>query len=153
MELLTRMVEHHVWLTGEMVRLAERLTDDQQTIRSLLSRLVGQMGMWNAAMATRDYDWSVEEHESVGSLRQRLADEGSTYLRHVHDVVEQRRLDDTFVDALCEPAEVFTYGGMIAHVLTFAAHRRTLVALAFARHGVEDLGWGDPMLWVAQPTS
>ncbi len=166
MELLTRMVEHHVWLTGEMIAAAERLSDDQldqpilldvdddqQTIRSLLSRLVGQMGMWNAAMANRDYDWSVEEHESVGSLRQRLADEGSTYLRHVHDVVEQRRLDDTFVDALCEPAEVFTYGGMIAHVLTFAAHRRTLVALAFASHGVEDLGWGDPMLWVAQPTS
>ena len=166
MELLTRMVEHHVWLTGEMVRLAGRLTDDQldqaivldvdddeQTIRSLLSRLVGQMGMWNAAMATRDYDWSVEEHESVASMRERLAVEGSTYLGHVHDVVEQRRLDDTFVDALCEPAEVFTYGGMIAHVLTFAAHRRTLVALAFARHGVEELGWGDPMLWVAQPTT
>ncbi len=39
---------------------------------------------------------------------------------------------------------------MIAHVLTFAAHRRTLVALAFTRNGVEDLGWGDPMLWVAE---
>ena len=49
MELLTKMVEHHVWLTGEMVRVAERLTDEQldepieldvdddrQTIRSLL---------------------------------------------------------------------------------------------------------------------
>jgi AraC family transcriptional regulator len=35
---------------------------------------------------------------------------------------------------------------------SFAAHRRTLVALAFASHGVEDLGWGDPMLWVAHPT-
>ena len=46
---------------------------------------------------------------------------------------------------------MFPYGGMIAHVLTFAAHRRTLVALAFARHGVPELGWGDPMLWVAQP--
>jgi AraC family transcriptional regulator len=169
MDLLTRMVEHHVWLTGEMVRLAERLTDEQldqpieldvdpdfeggrQSIRTLLSRLVGQMGMWNAALASRDYDWSVEEHESLSSLRERLAAEGSTYLTHVREVVAAGRLDDTFVDALCEQPEVFTYGGMIAHVLTFAAHRRTLVALAFARHGVEDLGWGDPMLWVAQPT-
>ena len=42
------------------------------------------------------------------------------------------------------------YGGMIAHVLTFAAHRRTLVALALSRHGVDELGWGDPMRWVAQ---
>jgi AraC-like DNA-binding protein len=164
MELLTKMVEHHVWLTGEMIRVAERLTeeqldqpiqldvdDDRQTVRSLLSRLVGQMGMWNAAMASRDYDWSVEEHESLSSLRERLAVEGPTYLRHVHDVVDGNRLDDTFVDALCEPAEVFTYGGMIAHVLTFAAHRRTLVALALGAHGVDELGWGDPMLWVAEP--
>jgi len=166
MDLLTKMVEHHVWLTGEMVRVAERLTeeqldqpivldvdDDQQTIRSLLSRLVGQMGMWNAALATRDYDWSVEEHESLTSLRERLATEAPTYLSHVHDVVEQGRLDETFVDALCDPVEVFTYGGMIAHVLTFAAHRRTLVVLAFGSHGISDLGWGDPMLWVAQPTA
>ena len=164
MDLLTKMVEHHIWLTGEMVRLAERLTDeqldqpivldvddDEQTIRSLLSRLIGQMGMWNAALATRDYDWSVEEHESLGSMRERLAVEGPTYLSHVRDVVAADRLDDTFVDALCEPAEVFTYGGMIAHVLTFAAHRRTLVVLAYGRHGVDDLGWGDPMVWVAQP--
>ena len=162
MQLLTRMVEHHVWLTGEMIRVAERLTDeqldeiiglavddDEQTIRSLLSRLVGQMGMWNAAMATRDYDWSVEEHESLTSLRERLAVEAPTYLAHVRSVVAADRLDDTFVDALCEPAEVFTYGGMIAHVLTFAAHRRTLVALALGAHGVDELGWGDPMLWVA----
>ena len=161
-DLLTSMVEHHVWLTGEMIRVAGRLTDeqldapivldvdeDQQTIRSLLSRLVGQMGMWNAAMADREYDWSVEEHESLTSLRERLAVEGPTYLSHVHDVVDRNALDETFVDALCEPAEVFTYGGMIAHVLTFAAHRRTLVALALGKHGLDDLGWGDPMRWVA----
>jgi AraC family transcriptional regulator len=166
MELLTKMVEHHIWLTGEMVRCASRLTDeqldrpivldvddDQQTIRSLLSRLVGQMGMWNAAMANREYDWSVENHESIPSMRQRLAEEGTTWLGHVREVCEEGRLDDTFVDALCEPAEVFTYGGMIAHVLTFAAHRRTLVVLALDRAGIADLGWGDPMRWVAEPTS
>lgn len=165
MDLLTKMVEHHIWLTSEMVRVAARLTDEQldqvieldvdddrQTIRSLLSRLIGQMGMWNAAMASRDYDWSVEEHESLTSMRARLAVEAPVYLEHVRSVVDSDRLDDTFVDALCEPAEVFTYGGMIAHVLTFAAHRRTLVALALGAHGVTELGWGDPMLWVAQPT-
>jgi AraC family transcriptional regulator len=93
----------------------------------------------------------VEQRESVESMRRRLTVEGPTYLGHVREVIAQGRLDDTFVDALCEPAEVFTYGGMIAHVLTFAAHRRTLVVLAFGKHGVEGLGWGDPMTWVAQP--
>jgi AraC family transcriptional regulator len=166
MDLLTRMLEHHVWLTGEMVRVAGRLGDDaldqpievepdedRQSIRSLLSRLIGQMGMWNAAVAMRDYDWSVEEHESLGSMRERLAVEGPDFLSQVREVVEQERLDDTFVDAICEDPEVFTYGGMIAHVLTFAAHRRTLVVLSMAKHGVDELGWGDPMVWVATPAS
>ncbi len=167
MDLLTKMVEHHVWLTGEIVEHASRLSDEQlderielnvdddpdpTTLRRLMSRLVGQMGMWNAAIANREYDWSVEEHESVDSLRRRLADEGPTYLAQVRDVADHGRLDDTFVDALCEPAEVFTYGGMIAHVLTFAAHRRTLAVLALDKHGVTDLGWGDPMRWVAEPS-
>ncbi len=114
MDLLVRMVEHHVWLTGEMVARAERLSDevldtpivisvegvdDDPTLRSLLSRLVGQLGMWNAAMASRDYDWSVEQGETVGSMRRRLAVEGPTYLAHVRDVSASGRLDDTFVDA------------------------------------------------------
>ncbi len=162
MDLMVKMVEHHVWLVGEMIERAARLDDavldapielsvddERQTIRSLLSRLVGQMGMWNAAVAQRDYDWSVEDHESILSLRSRLATEGPAYLEEVRRVAAGNRLDDTFVDALCEPAEVFTYGGMIAHVLTFAAHRRTLVALALDQAGVRDLGWGDPMRWVA----
>ena len=162
-DLLEKMVEHHVWLTGELIRVAGRLDDAEldapvtveddsdasQSIRSILSRLVGQMGMWNAAMATRDYDWSVEEHESLTSMRRRLGIEGPRYLAHVREVCDQGRLDDTFVDALCEQASVFTYGGMIAHVVTFAAYRRTVVVLALARLGHDELGWGDPMRWVA----
>jgi AraC-like DNA-binding protein len=164
MDLLTRMVEHHVWLTGEMVRVAERLTDeqldeligldvdeDEQSIRRLLSRLIGQMGMWNATVAMREYDWSLEQHEPLESMRTRLAVEGPAFLSQVREVVASGRLDDTFVDALCEPVQVFTYGGMVAHVLTFAAHRRTLVVLAFAKHGFDELGWGDPLAWVVEP--
>ena len=69
--------------------------------------------------------------------------------RKCDEVVEEGRLDDTFIDALCDPAEVFTYGGMIAHVLTFAAYNRTLVVQALGEAGVSDLGFGDPMTWVA----
>ena len=67
----------------------------------------------------------------------------------MRSIIEEGRLDETFVDAVCDPPEVFTYGGMIAHVLTFAAHRRTLVCGALADAGVTDLGSGDPMRWVA----
>lgn len=166
MDLLSKMVEHHVWLLGEMVKRAERLSDEQldrpieisvdegeQSLRSLLSRLVGQMDMWNCAIAGRAYDWSVEKQESVHSLQRRLAEAGPAFLANVRTAIDDSRLDDTFVDALCEPAEVFTYGGMIAHVLTFAAHRRTLVVLALDAAGITDLGWGDPMRWVAEPAA
>ena len=49
------------------------------------------------------------------------------------------------------PAGRVTYGGMLAHVRTFAARDRTLVVLALPKAGVEDLGWYDPMTWVAEP--
>jgi AraC family transcriptional regulator len=165
MELLTRMVEHHVWLVGEMLTRAERLSDDvldarveisvdgiddDPTLRSLLSRLVGQLAMWDAATHDRPYDFDVERDESITSMRARLAESGPAFLSQVHTIVDEGRLDETFVDAVCDPPEVFTYGGMIAHVLTFAAHRRTLVCGALADAGVTDLGAGDPMRWVVE---
>jgi AraC family transcriptional regulator len=166
MDLLNKMVEHHVWLVGEMVSRAATLSDDQldgrieisvegvdddPTLRSLLSRLIGQMAMWNAAIAGREYDWSVEHGETIDSMRSRLASEGAAFVAQVHEVADGGRLDETFVDAICDEPEVFTYGGMIAHVLTFAAHRRTLVAGALIDAGITDLGAGDPMRWVAEP--
>jgi AraC-like DNA-binding protein len=164
MDLLTRLVEHHVWLVGEIVDRAARLTDEQldapielsvegvdddPTLRSLLSRLVGQLDMWNAAMESRAYDFGVERAESIGSIRARLAGAGPAFLGHAREVIGEGRLDETFVDAVCEPPEVFTYGGMLAHVLTFAAHRRTLAVGALHSAGITDLGAGDPMRWVA----
>ena len=166
MDLLVKMVEHHVWIVGEIVDRAATLTDEQldepielsvdtddnrETLRSVLSRLVGQMDMWNAALASQPYDFDVENHENIDSMRARLAGAGSTYLNQVREVSDGNRLDETFVDAICDPPRVFTYGGMVAHVLTFAAYRRTLALQALDAAGVSDLGWGDPMRWVAEP--
>jgi hypothetical protein len=166
MNLITRMVEHHVWLLGELLDAAASLTeeqldapielpfegiDDDPTIRRLLSRLIGQMDMWNNVMAGRAYDWSVEQDEPIGSMRIRLDRAGNDFLHEVRRVVEENRLDETFIDAHAEPVEVFTYGGLIAHVLTFAAHRRLLVLGALEAAGDSPLGYGDPRKWVAEP--
>jgi methylphosphotriester-DNA--protein-cysteine methyltransferase len=124
--------------------------DDHPTLRSLLARLVGQLEMWDAAVHDRPYDFDVERNESVFEMRARLARSGPAFLTQVQAVIDEGRLDETFVDAICDPPEVFTYGGMIAHVLTFAAHRRTLVLGALADAGITDLGSGDPMRWVAE---
>jgi hypothetical protein len=159
------MVEHHVWLVGELIASAESLDDeeldapivlpfegidDDPSVRSLLSRLIGQMDMWNNVIAGRAYDWSVEDRESITSMRSRLDRAGRGFLDEVHRVVEEARLDETFIDAHSEPVEVFTYGGLIAHVLTFAAHRRLLVLGALEASGNASLGYGDPRKWVAE---
>ena len=164
MDLLTKLIEHHVWLVGQIVDRAQRMTteqldapidvsvegvDDDPTLRSLLSRLVGQMDMWIAAMDNRGYDFGVERDESLRSIRLRLDAAGPAFLARAREVIDGNRLDETFVDAVCDPPEVFTYGGMLAHVLTFAAHRRTLAIGALHSAGITDLGAGDPMRWVA----
>ncbi len=163
MDLILKLVEHHIWTVGEMVERASRLTDaqldtpieisvegidDHPTLRSLLSRLVGQMQMWNASIAGRDYDFDVERDEGIASMRARLGTAGPAFLALVREVAAENRFGDTYVDILCDPPRVFTYAGMVAHVLTYAAHRRTLVAGALYSAGVRDLQ-DDPMLWVA----
>jgi AraC family transcriptional regulator len=165
MDLLAKLLEHHVWLVGEIVdrtrrlpadRLDEPITvsvegiDDDPTLRSLLSRLVGQMDMWNAAMESRAYDFDVERDEPLSSIHARLSTAGPAFLAHAHEVIDGSRLDETFVDAICDPPQVFTYGGMLGHVLTFAAHRRTLAIGALYSAGITDLDAGDPMRWVAE---
>jgi AraC-like DNA-binding protein len=164
MNLIVRMVEHHLWLVGEMVDKAAKVDDaaldrpielsveqldDRPTMRKLLSRLVGQMDMWQNVINGRGYDMGIEAHESVPEMRTRLAVAGPAFLAEVKRVVEGGRLDETFVDAYGDKPEVFTYGGLIAHVLTFAAHRRILVLGALETAGIPDLGNGDPRLWVA----
>ena len=110
--------------------------DCDPTVRSLLARLVGQLAMWDAATHDRPYDIGAREDRDArrrpGQARRRRAG----VPRPGAPIVDEGRLDETFVDALCDPPQVFTYGGMIAHVLTFAAHRRVLVCGALADAGI-----------------
>jgi hypothetical protein len=108
------------------------------------------MHMWNNVIADQDYDFDIEKHESTSDMTSRLSEQGTKFLAEVRRVVGENRLDETFIDAHCSPPEVYTYGGLIAHVLTFAAFRRTLVLGALTSAGIDDLGYGDPRKWVAE---
>lgn len=165
MELLHRMIDHHIWLVGEMVDRAATLDDaaldesiessveemdERPTIRVLLDRLVAQLERWVAAVEGRSEPHPEESGDmTVGGLRARLAAIGPEFRSVVHRLTDEGRLDETFVDATCQPPVVFSYGGMIAHVLNFASFRRTQVLLALYSAGRTDLGLGDPREWVA----
>jgi AraC family transcriptional regulator len=161
MELLKRMLEHNVWLIDQMLRRCETLgdevldrpielsvagVDNDPTLRLLLSRLVVQLEMWSAAIAGREYTWP-EGTPSVMELRRRLAVVGPEFVTQVGDISTSGRLDDAIV---CpgDQVEVYTLGGVVAHVLTYAAHRRILAAGALESAGVTDLD-EDPVRWIS----
>lgn len=166
MDLLRTMVDHHVWVVGEMLTRAATLTDEQldtrieisvegidtdPTLRSMLSRLVGQLGMWTGTLTGTEYDFAVERGESVQSMQRRLAEVGPGFAAEVAAICRDGRLDELIV---CpgESVEVYTNGAMIAHVLTFGAYRRTLVAGALHDAGFPELDSGDPLRWITQAT-
>lgn len=73
--------------------------DASPTIRSLLSRLVAQMEMWGAAMASRPYDFTLARDETIDSLRERVRRTGPEFAGYVRAVGEGDRFGETFVDA------------------------------------------------------
>ncbi|AKU18774.1 hypothetical protein VV02_09205 [Luteipulveratus mongoliensis] len=165
MDVVDQMVQHHVWLVEELVTRADRLADEEldaplaapvdgidgESLRWLLSRMIGQMEMWLAAMEDREYDFTVERAESVTSMRRRITRVGPAFTESVARVGAERRFDETFVDAFSPKPMVMTYGAMVAHVLTFAAHHRLLALDRMRACGIDDLRFGDPKQWFTKP--
>jgi len=153
MDLTDRLLEHDLWLTGRLLdaaeelpseELAEPLDVEEETIGSMLERLVWSKEMWTAAVEGRPMPERRED--SPECLRKRLGEAGPAFLELVRGVRTRGAWDTAFVDATCEPPESFTYGGMAAHVLTHSAYRRNVVLEALHRHGVV-VPHSDPLAW------
>jgi len=162
MDVLENMLDHHLWLVGEIVdrmadlpdavldqpvELSVEGIDRDPTLRSLADRLVGQLEMWVASVNGATAMPAPGPTEPA-SLRARLDDVGPRFRELVLPPLRDGRADETFVDAVCDPPQTFTFGGMLAHVLTFSAVRRTMAVGALESAGITDLGAGDPMQFV-----
>ena len=75
--------------------------------------------------------------ELLPALLARMEKADEAFHSVLTDVRNRSAWEDTFVDALCEPPETFTFGGMFADVITFNAHRRMLAIDALQRLGRE----------------
>jgi hypothetical protein len=89
---------------------------------------------------------------SPQAMLQRLEKTDVELHRILSDVRIRSAWDDTFVDALCEPAETFTFGGVFAHVMTFNAHRRlmpwTLCANSAFKPKASAILWSTRKVWL-----
>lgn len=157
------------WHTRRLLDLAKTLTDEQldrplknqvtvcpwdsadQSLRQILERMVQTKEVWAAALAGGPMplmDDAAPADRTPSALLARIDSADAKFQRILTDVRNRGAWEDTFVDALCEPAEAFTFGGMFAHVITFNAYRRMLAIEALRSLGVRVQGFGCPMEYV-----
>jgi AraC family transcriptional regulator len=165
MDLFDRFSGNDSWHTRRLLEYAGTLTDEQldrplpavvemlpwreanKTLRQLLENIVFTKEVWTAALSGSQMDMNgpAPSQRSPQAMLQRLEKTDAELHRIFADVRNRSAWDDTFVDALCEPAETFTFGGVFAHIMTFNAHRRLMALDALRQLGVQTEGFGDPM--------
>ena len=99
-----------------------------------------------------DIENTPPEDRTASAMISRLDKADATFHRVLTEVRNRGGWDDTFVDALCEPPETFTFGGMFAHVITFNAYRRMLAMDAMRDLGVKIEGFGCPTEYLTSLT-
>jgi AraC family transcriptional regulator len=153
------------WHTRRLLDLAKTLNDEQldrplnnqihvfpwdgpdQSLRQLLERMVQTKEAWAAALtggSTPLVDNARPEDRTSSAMLARLEKADRAFHSVLTDVPNRSAWEDTFVDALCEPPETFSFGGMFAHVITFNAYRRMVAIDVLRGLGVKVEGVGCP---------
>jgi AraC-like DNA-binding protein/uncharacterized damage-inducible protein DinB len=165
MDLFDRFAGNDSWHTRRLLEYAGTLPEEEldrplatvvellpwreanKTLRQLLENIIFTKEVWTAALAGTQMDMNgpPPSQRSPQAMLERLEKTDAELHRIFADVRNRSAWDDTFVDALCEPAELFTYGGVFAHIMTFNAHRRLMALDALRQLGVQTQGFGDPM--------
>jgi AraC family transcriptional regulator len=165
MDLFDRFAGADSWHTRRLLEHAKTLSDEKldrpgnsavavfgwcqpdKNLREMLERIVQTKEVWTAALTGSDppsLEGTPAEERTPGALLARFDRADAEFNRFLTDVRNRGAWDDTFVDALCEPPETFTFGGMFAHVITFNTYRRLTALDALRRLGVNVEGFGCP---------
>ena len=163
MDLFDIFSGQETWHNQRLLSLARTLNDEQldrplenqtkvfpwdgpdQSLRQVLDRMVLTKEVWAAAVTGGSMpamENTPPTDRTPSAMLARLDKADAEFNAAFTDVRNRSAWDDTFVDALCEPPETFTFGSMFAHVITFNAYRRMLAMDALRRMGVEVEGSG-----------
>lgn len=162
------MVAHDVADTSYLIGQAAQLSNDQwcepispgqvvldwdgpePSIGAVLGVIVWTKQVWLATIEGHDFpDRAATRPESVTPARLAAHHDaiGKRWTAMISEYTTEGRLGDTIIDALCDPPESFQLYGIVAHVLTYSAHRRQLARAMLTRLGVST-GNGDPLEWM-----
>ncbi|QWF23345.1 helix-turn-helix domain-containing protein [Nocardioides sp. LMS-CY] len=160
---LDLLVHHDLDDTRELIVLAKQLDDaayraelqpgsrvhswegEEASVAAVLTSQVHTKEVWLAAILGEDFP--ADRPDDVVALLRRHDDVAARWLDMLRDIERRRAWDDRIVDALCDPPESFVLGSIVAHVLTYSAHRRLGVRAMLRDHGVET-DEGDPINWL-----
>src|SRR5688500_5196511 len=163
MDLTDRLVEHDHWHTMRLLEQAATLSDEaldrpvrpgltvhafegpEPDVRTMLERIVFTKEVWTAAIGGREIP--AREPRTIAALQARLAAVQPQFTALVHRIRDQNGWDDVFVDPLCTPPARFTFGSVIAHILTVSVVRRQTVTEVLRELGVVDVETRDPIEW------
>lgn len=170
MDLFDIFSGQETWHTRRLLELAKTLNEQQldrplenqmkvfpwddadRSLRQILERMVQTKEVWAAALTGGSmpplHDIPPADRTPSAMLA-RLDRADAAFHGVLTEVRNRSAWEDTFVDALCEPPETFTFGGMFAHVITFNAHRRMLAMDALRGLGVKVEGFGCPSEYVS----
>jgi AraC-like DNA-binding protein/uncharacterized damage-inducible protein DinB len=170
MDLFDIFAGQESWHTRRLLDLAKTLTDEQldsllkdqatvfpwqgpdRSLRQMLDRMVQNKEVWAAALTGSSMppmESAPPENRTPAAMLTRLEKADAAFHSVLTDVRNRSAWEDTFVDALCEPPETFTFGGTFAHVIIFNAHRRMLAIDTMRRLGVKVEGFGCPEEYLA----
>jgi AraC family transcriptional regulator len=163
MDLSDRLVEYDHWHTARLLEQAATLADEaldrhvrpglvvhdfegpEPDARTMLERIVFTLEVWTAAIGGRDIP--PRDERSIAALQARLAVVQPQFTALVRRIRDRNEWDDAFVDALCTPPVSFTFGSVIAHILTVSALRRHTVIGVLRELGIPDAETRDPIEW------
>jgi hypothetical protein len=163
MDLSDRLVEHDHWHTTRLLEQAAALPDEaldrhlrpglvvhsfegpEPDVRTMLDRIIFTKEVWTAAIAGREFP--AERDCSIAGQQARLAAVQPQFTALVRRIRDRNEWDDVFVDALCTPPVSFTFGSVIAHIVTVSVIRRQTVMDVLRELGVSDVETRDPIEW------
>lgn len=166
-DVVALMCEHDVHDIAVLLEAADGLTDadyrsirlaghrprsfdgPEESIAAVLRHLVVSKEPWLASIVgTAEPDMGGPDDPSA--LLERHQRTGAAWLAMVRGTERRGGWQDRVVDALCEPPESFLLSQIVAHELTFSAHRRLLLRWMLADAGLDvsapDMD-PDPILW------
>jgi len=158
-DLSERLVSHHIARSRELLQAMEGMErevlsremrpgltvvwfeGEEATAELMADRLVYTLEVWAASI-----DGEPVPPPEGGPRLERFEAAARNFARQAKSIRDRGAWNDAFVDALCEPPQTFTYGGVLAHILTYGAVRRETLAGVLAELGAE-LSSADPIAW------